>query len=162
MSYNLFQDWDNNPELKSKLIMFMFRLGNFLYYKYMIFRPLYYVYSFFYRIITEWFLCVEIPLKCIIGPRFTIYHGFCIVIHPCVSFGSDVTLRQCVTIGNKGGGDRAFEVPKFGNNIEVGTSSVILGNILISDDVVIGACSLVTKSISSKSTVVGRNVILNR
>lgn len=67
--------------------------------------------------------------------------------------GNNVIIRQNTTIGNKGaqGGNR----PYIGNNVDIGANCVIFGDITIGDNVIIGAGSLVNKSIPNGSIVVG-------
>ncbi|WP_374327911.1 acyltransferase [Azonexus sp.] len=82
-----------------------------------------------------------------------------------VELGNDITLAQGVTFITHDGGARLFrkEYPglnvfgkiKIGNNVFVGSSVTILPGVSIGDNVVIGACSLVSRSIPSNVVVVG-------
>lgn len=65
--------------------------------------------------------------------------------------GDDLYVFHDVTIGN----DYISGKPRIGNNVFIGASSVILGNISIGDNVVIGACSFVNTDIPSNSLAVG-------
>lgn len=65
--------------------------------------------------------------------------------------GDDFYAFHNVTIGN----DYKTGVPTLGNNVFIGTSSVILGEITIGDNVVIGAGSCVNTDIPSNSLVAG-------
>jgi serine O-acetyltransferase len=65
--------------------------------------------------------------------------------------GSDLYCFHNVTIGN----DYKTGIPKIGNNVFIGTGSVILGKITIGDNVVIGANSFVNSDIPANSLVVG-------
>ena len=57
-----------------------------------------------------------------------------------------------MTIGKeKSGGSK----PIIGNNVYVCTGAVVIGNITIGDNVIIGANSVVTKSVPCNCTVVG-------
>lgn len=55
-----------------------------------------------YRIITECFFGYEIQAAATIGRRFTIHHGYAVVINKFVVAGDDFTIRHGVTIGNRG------------------------------------------------------------
>lgn len=55
-----------------------------------------------YRIITECFFGYEIQAAATIGRRFTIHHGYAVVINKNVVAGDDFTIRHGVTIGNRG------------------------------------------------------------
>jgi serine acetyltransferase len=65
--------------------------------------------------------------------------------------GDNLYVFHNVTIGN----DYISGKPRIGNNVFIGTSSVILGDISIGDNVVIGACSFVNTDIPSNSLAVG-------
>lgn len=64
----------------------------------------------------------------------------------CVFHGNNV-------LGNKKTGD-ANAVPHLGNNIDVGIGAMIIGDIEIADNCVIGAGSVVTKSFTVPGTVI--------
>lgn len=82
-----------------------------------------------------------------------------------IELGDDVTLAQGTTfITHDGGaglfrqeypGLNAFGKIKIGNNVFVGSSVTILPGVSIGDNVVVGACSVVTKSIPSNVVVAG-------
>ncbi len=55
-----------------------------------------------YRLITECLFGYEIQAAASIGRRFTIHHGYGVVINKNVVAGDDFTLRHGVTIGNLG------------------------------------------------------------
>ena len=65
--------------------------------------------------------------------------------------GNDLYVFHNVTIGN----DYMTGKPTPGNNIFIGTNSVILGKITIGDNVVIGACSFVNHDVPSNCLVAG-------
>ena len=50
-----------------------------------------------YRIITECFFGYEIQAAATIGRRFTIHHGYAVVINKFVVAGDDFTIRHAVT-----------------------------------------------------------------
>lgn len=55
-----------------------------------------------YRVITECLFGYEIRAAATIGRRFTIHHGYAVVINKHVVAGDDFTIRHGVTIGNRG------------------------------------------------------------
>ena len=67
------------------------------------------------------------------------------------SIGENLYVFHNVTIGN----DYTTGKPEIGNNVFIGTNSVVLGNIKIGDNVIIGACSFVNKDVPSNSIVAG-------
>ena len=50
---------------------------------------------------------------------------------------------------------KQFGVPEIGDNVYVGSGSIIFGEIKIEDNVIIGSNSLINKSIIKNSTEVG-------
>ena len=77
-----------------------------------------------YRIITECFFGYEIQAAATIGRRFTIHHGYAVVINKNVVAGDDFTIRHGVTIGNRGADNMAC--PHIGNGVELGANVIIL------------------------------------
>ena len=84
------------------------------------------------------------------GNNLKIWHGN-IIINSEAKLGNNVQLHGNNCIGNKIEGGKS---PKIGDNVEIGFGSVILGNIEIADNVIIGANSLVNKSILEKNVIV--------
>jgi len=97
-----------------------------------------------------WILGIELPLKTRIGPRLKIFHGQALVVNSATVIGADCHLKQCTTIGIGKDG-----TPTIGSNVNVGSNSVVIGNIKIGNNVTIGAGSVVTKDIADDCTVVG-------
>lgn len=64
----------------------------------------------------------------------------------CIFHGNNV-------IGNKKTGEKNA-VPKIGNNVDIGTGAIIIGDVVIADNCVIGAGSVVTKSFTKPDTVI--------
>ena len=108
------------------------------------FRPLYRIYQFV--------LGVEIPWTVEVGTNLKISHPIGIIINERAKIGNNCIIRQNTTIGNKGYDNSA---PVIGNNVEIGANCVIIGNITIGNNVVIGAGSIVVKSISDNCIVAG-------
>ena len=87
-----------------------------------------------------------------IGPGLRIHHFGNIFIHSGVKVGSNCTLRQGVTIGNRheGGG-----VPVLGDHVELGAYAQVLGEIRVGDGARIGALSVVLQDVPPGATAVG-------
>lgn len=107
---------------------------------------------FFYKLIIEFIMSVEIPDKLNIGKNFNIYHGIGIVINAKTKIGDNVSIRQNTTLGSKYDGGPC---PKIGNNVNIGCNVVIIGDIYIGDNVIIGAGSIVTKSFPNNCVIAG-------
>lgn len=97
---------------------------------------------------------IEIHPGATIGKRLFIDHGTGIVIGETSIIGNDCTIYHGVTLGGTGK-EKKKRHPTLKNNVIVGCGAKVLGNITISDNVKIGANSVVLKDIPSNSTVVG-------
>ncbi|QIX97158.1 MULTISPECIES: colanic acid biosynthesis acetyltransferase WcaB [Cedecea] len=106
----------------------------------------------FYRFVTECLFGYEIQAGATIGRRFTIHHGYAVVINKFVVAGDDLTIRHGVTIGNRG---KSLACPVIGNGVELGANVVIVGDITIGNNVAIGAGSVVLDSVPDNALVVG-------
>ena len=106
-----------------------------------------------YRIITECFFGYEIQAAATIGRRFTIHHGYAVVINKNVVAGDDFTIRHGVPIGNRGADNMAC--PHIGNGVELGANVIILGDITLGNNVTVGAGSVVLDSVPDNALVVG-------
>lgn len=106
----------------------------------------------FYRFVTECLFGYEIQAGATIGRRFTIHHGYAVVINKFVVAGDDLTIRHGVTIGNRG---NSLACPVIGNGVELGANVVIVGDISIGNNVAIGAGSVVLDSVPDNALVVG-------
>lgn len=82
---------------------------------------------------------------------FHITHPTGIVLGKCVA-GENFMIFQNCSVGSKKPGDG---YPRIGNNVQLSSGSILIGNIEVADDVVIGAQSLVIKSITDAGTYVG-------
>lgn len=97
---------------------------------------------------------IEIHPGAVIGRRLFIDHGMGIVIGETSIIGDDCTIYHGVTLGGTGK-EKKKRHPTLKNNIIVGCGAKVLGNIVISDNVKIGANSVVLKDVPENSTVVG-------
>lgn len=97
---------------------------------------------------------IEIHPGAVIGRRLFIDHGMGIVIGETSIIGDDCTIYHGVTLGGTGK-EKKKRHPTLKNNIIVGCGAKVLGNIVISENVKIGANSVVLKDVPKNSTVVG-------
>jgi len=146
----IFQDWPaNKGNPKGRVIITAFRLGQVLRKAPVFIRWLFVPYFVLYKVIFAWIICVELPLRVQAGPGLQIFHGQALVVHSNTVIGKNCALKQCTTIGITARDHNA--APKIGDNV----NSVILGDITIGDNVVIGAGSVVIKSVPDNTIVVG-------
>lgn len=141
----MLQDWSvnrGNARIRAALVIFRaaqwsrLRLGR----KNAVSRLL----AFVYRAYGECVGSFELPVSTQVGPRLKLWHGFGVVINKGTVIGSDVTLRQHVTLGNDG---RTDGCPVIGNGVEVGAGATVVGPVTIGDGASIGAHSLVTRDV---------------
>lgn len=76
-------------------------------------------------------------------------HGFATIIY-CESLGKNCTIFQQVTIGYSKGG-----IPTIGDNCVICCGAIILGNVKIGNNVIIGANTLVINDVPDNAVVVG-------
>ena len=81
-------------------------------------------------------------------------HGSGVVIGETTIIGNDCTLYQQVTLGGVSL-NKVKRHPTLKNNVIVGCGAKVLGNIVIGENVKIGAGSVVTKSVEDNDIVVG-------
>ena len=148
----IFQDFKaNKGNTKGKIVMLFLRLAQRsdenIFYRFILLP-----YRCFYKIFFEWILGFEVPFKVKIGKGLKIYHLQAIVINANTIIGENCSIRQSLTIGNKGNGGGS---PVIGDNVNIGAQVCIIGDIKIGHNVNIGAGSVVVKDIPSNCTVVG-------
>ena len=97
------------------------------------------------------YFCCDIHPTDKISPTAKFAHnGLGVVINEDVIIGDNVLIQHHVTIGTNGKG-----VPQIGGGVRIGAHAIILGNIEIGENAVIGAGAVVTKSVPANATVVG-------
>jgi len=93
---------------------------------------------------------------CVIGigaefdKGFVIMHPVGIVINSKVKGGENITLESGVVIGDEKG-----KSPSFGHNIFIGAGAKVIGELIVEDNVKIGANAVLTKSAPASSTMLG-------
>jgi serine O-acetyltransferase len=100
------------------------------------------------------FTGIEIHPGAQIGRRFFIDHGMGVVIGETAVIGDDCTLYHGVTLGGTSW-EKGKRHPTLGRGVVVGAGAKVLGPIEIGDGVRIGSNSVVVKSVSPGTTVVG-------
>lgn len=97
-------------------------------------------------------LGLDVPPNCF-GPGLYITHGGPIVVNPKARIGKNCEINICVNIGHNYGDDAA---PQIGDNCFIGPGAKIFGDIVIGDNVKIGANAVVNKSFpEGNCTLVG-------
>ncbi len=93
---------------------------------------------------------IQIPRTTQIGYGLYIGHHMCVVVNDSAILGNNVNLSQFVTIGANDG-----KAAVIGDNVYIGPSVCIVGNVKIGSNATIGAGSVVTKDIDENATVAG-------
>lgn len=114
-------------------------------------RLLMQLYWFCFRLV-ETVTGISLPHNAQIGGGLRIHHFGNIFINPGVVIGSNCTLRQGVTVGN-----RVAEgpVPIIGNDVEFGAYAQVLGGVRVGEGAQIGAMAVVLCDVPAGCTAVG-------
>ncbi|MDD3944777.1 MAG: serine O-acetyltransferase [Bacteroidales bacterium] len=114
-----------------------------------------YIHIYFnHKLITKYGCYIGSKAKIGIGVKFPHPNG--IVIGETTTIGQNCTIYQQVTFGGKNIGDaQNNNYPTIGNNVIIFAGAKLIGNIIIGDNVIIGANSVVNKSFPSNSVIVG-------
>ena len=95
-----------------------------------------------------------------VGGGLRLQHLNGIYIHNNATLGENCTVFQQVTIGLNEHRSDYNKAPQIGNRVYIGAGAKIIGNVIIGDDVIVGANAVVTKNVPSGVTVVGCNKII--
>jgi serine O-acetyltransferase len=95
---------------------------------------------------------ISIPKSVHVGPGLRIWHFGCIFVHQNTRIGSNVTLRQGVTLGNRHNDGKA---PTIEDDVEIGAHAQVLGGITIGKGAKIGTMAVVLKDVPAGATAVG-------
>jgi serine O-acetyltransferase len=83
----------------------------------------------------------------VFGPGLSIAHLGIIIVNGNSRVGENCRIHNCVHIGTQCHPvDEPDRCPKIGNNVFIGPGAVIVGDIIIADNIAIGANSYVNKS----------------
>lgn len=104
---------------------------------------------------------IEIHPGACIGNRLFMDHGMGIVIGETAIIGDNCTIYHQVTLGGVGL-ENVKRHPTIKDNVIIGCGSKVLGNIVIGNNVKIGANSVVLKDIEDNCTVVGIGKIIEK
>lgn len=95
-------------------------------------------------------LGIEISPNCF-EKGLTIDHAGSIIINNDAKIGENCRLHGANCIGNNG---QSKEAPTLGRNVDVGYGAVIIGNVTIADDIIIGANAVVNKSFTEPGCII--------
>lgn len=92
---------------------------------------------------------VEIASHCKIGRCLDIWHGNVVI---SANLGDNCIIHGNNVLGNRGGD--SVGIPILGNCVDVGAGAIIIGDIFIADNCIIGANAVVNKSVIKESSLV--------
>lgn len=160
---------DKMPGLKDFILKnerwFIFRLKRRLRYleyyqncsKNFVMKLLYFYHFYFYKKLSWKCKCIVNPNTC--GPGLTIWHlGSFIYVRKGAQVGKNFTIVSGVVLGQQkhDGKERII----VGDDCYCGLNSCILGDVVIGNNVTIGANAVVTKDVPAGAVLVGANKIL--
>ena len=90
----------------------------------------------------------------VIGPGLNIQHPQGIVVGQGVRIGSNCTILQNVTFGEKLSNVKG-SYPTIGDNCTFGSGAVVIGDVTLGENVFVGANAVVTKSFGPNSIIAG-------
>ena len=90
-----------------------------------------------------------IPYSTQIGGGLCYFHSYSTILN-AKSIGENFSFVHGITLGKKGS-----LRPIIGNNVSIGAGATLIGGIIIGDNSVIGAGSVVTKDVPPRSVVAG-------
>jgi serine acetyltransferase len=138
---NLLQDWRANAGCaRIQVALVLFRLAQAARARLGRRNPLALLCAVVYHGYAVCVVGIEVPVSATVGPRFTIWHGFGVVINKGVVIGADVAIRHGVTIGDDGTRDGC---PVIEDGVEIGTGATVIGPIRVGAGARIGAHALV-------------------
>lgn len=116
------------------------------------------IYKFFWRFYSRWY-GIQIQYNTMIGEGFYIGHFGNIIINGDTKIGKNCNIAQGVTIGKTNRGVMKG-APKIGNEVWIGANAVIVGNIIIGNNVLIAPNSFVNFNVPDNSIVFGNPAIV--
>lgn len=136
--------------------VFQYRLAYYVYSKIKLqpFRILLLLLILIWQKLIEITTGISIPASVRIGHSFYIGHFGGIIINANVIIGNNCNISQGVTIGISGKEEKRGS-PIIGNEVYIGANSVVVGKINVGNNVLIGACSMVNKSLLDNSVALG-------
>jgi serine O-acetyltransferase len=126
--------------------------------------PKYSIRGFFYRVLLLHYSFkygFQIQPNTKIGKGLYIGHWGSVVINGLAELGENCTLAHIVTIGQINRGQRAG-CPKIGNKVCIGSGAVVVGKIVIGDNVLIAPNAFVNFDVPSNSIVTGNPAVIKQ
>ncbi len=136
--------------------LIQYRLANYIYrnVNIPIVRQILLILTLVWQKIIEITTGISIPASASIGHSFYIGHFGGIILNAKTIIGNNCNISQGVTIGVSGTGNNRG-VPVIGNNVYIACNTTVAGKIIIEDNAVLGANSLVKDNVLKNQVVLG-------
>lgn len=111
----------------------------------------------FYRLMFWHYVCkfgIQTHWMLKVGRGFYVGHFGSIIINSAASIGNNCNINQGVTIGVENRGERKG-VPVIGDKVWIGANAVVVGNIVIGNNVLIAPLTFVNFDVPDNSIVIG-------
>ncbi len=103
--------------------------------------------------------CIQIPYDTNIGEGLYIGHFGTIIINKLATIGTNCNLAPGVTIGQANRGQREG-VPVIGDSVWIGVNAIIVGKVVIGNDVLIAPGAYVNFDVPDHSIVMGNPAVI--
>ncbi len=90
----------------------------------------------------------------VFGPGLAIVHYGTIIVNNNAKVGKNCRIHACTNIGASGG---KKEAPQIGDNVYIAPGAKIYGNIIIANNIAIGANAVVNKSFEEENILIAGN-----
>ena len=103
-----------------------------------------------YKLVTEGFMGIELPVSTEVGPGLRLRHGVGVVVNPASRIGANVMIRQGVTLGNR---KLPNDCPTIEDGVEIGVGAVIIGSVTVGAGARIGPNAVVFRDVPPGAVV---------
>lgn len=150
----IFQDWKvNKKNFKGQHILVMYRTAQIIN-RSRLTKILFFWFLVIYKIWVEWILNCELSWHVKSGKNLQLHHAHSLVINRKVEFGENCIIRHSTTISTKNGNNKDIP-PMIGNNVSISPHTMLIGNIKIGDNSIIGGGSIVIADVEPYTIVAG-------
>jgi GT2 family glycosyltransferase/serine acetyltransferase len=101
----------------------------------------------------DWIWGIHLPSSVQVGRRVRLWHSGCMLL-TARSIGDDVHIRHATTFGPVRAHD-SQSLPTIEDRADIGSGVCVLGAVTVGHDALVGANSVVTKSVPPRTTVLG-------
>lgn len=103
-----------------------------------------------YKVVTEGFMGIELPVSTRVGPGLRLRHGVGLVVNPASRIGANVMIRHGVTLGNRRAAD---DCPVIEDGVELGVGAVVIGAVTVGVGARIGPNAVVHRDVPAGAVV---------